>query len=87
MVEVFKTNVIEPFHAEILLRFIHTSFNDHKASFDLEDSDRILRVESSTTVDVIKLIKVLQDLGFEIEVLPDELPSHITGNIHLRKTA
>ncbi len=87
MVEVFKTNVTEPFHAEILLRLIHTSFNDNSASFDLEDSDKILRVESSNTIDVNKLIKMLHDLGFEIEVLPDELPSHLNGNIHLRKTA
>ncbi|MBL7922234.1 MAG: hypothetical protein JNJ40_18105 [Bacteroidia bacterium] len=72
MVEVFKTNVQEPFHADILLKLIHKSFNEVNASFDLEDRDKILRVESLSVIENDRLINLIQSLGFVIEVLPDE---------------
>lgn len=74
MVEVFKTNVNEPFHADILVRFVHNSFNDHRANFDLEDRDKILRVESLNTIKTNNLIDLIRGLGFEIEILSDDLP-------------
>lgn len=87
MVEVFKTNVSEPFHAEILIRLIHKSFNEYNASFDLEDCDNILRVESLNTIESNVLINLIQGFGFEIEILTDDIPSEFVSNIGLRKTA
>jgi len=87
MVEVFKTNVNEPFHAEILLRLIHISFNEYSASFDLEDRDKVLRVESKIIVKTEDLVNMLLNLGFEIEILSNDVPSDYTSNIDLRKTA
>lgn len=87
MVEVFKTNVQEPFHAEILLKLIHKSFNKVNASFDLEDCDKILRVESLNITENNRLINLIQSLGFVIEVLPDEISSEFISDIRLRKTA
>lgn len=48
MVEVFKTNVEESVHACMLVDQIHKTFKNYKANFDLEDCDKILRVECTT---------------------------------------
>lgn len=76
MVEVFKTNVREQYQAKLLIAQIHKIFEDYTANFDLDDCDKILRVESSKGfVDAFQLIALLKDLGFEAEVLPDDVPA------------
>ncbi|MEO5570624.1 MAG: hypothetical protein ABIT08_00745, partial [Bacteroidia bacterium] len=45
MVEVFKTNVEKPKEAKILISKLAGHFPKHKINFDLEDCDKILRVE------------------------------------------
>ncbi|RYU80096.1 hypothetical protein [Hymenobacter persicinus] len=73
MVEVFKTNVRARRHARQLLAQIHHDFQDYRASFDLEDCDRILRVESpGAFIPPAGLIQLLREAGFHAEVLPDE---------------
>ena len=75
MVEVFKTNVHNRSQAEWLLVQIHKAFPYYRANFDLEDCDRILRVESPTGfVRVSVLLRQLRQLGVHAEVLPDEDP-------------
>jgi hypothetical protein len=72
MVEVFKTNVKERMHANMLIGQIHRAFTGYKANFDLDDCDRILRVKSTMgPVDSFRLIHLLQELGFKAEILPD----------------
>lgn len=74
MVEVFKTNVTAPRHARRLLHQIHATFQEYRANFDLEDCDKILRVESrGRFIQPARLIQLLQAAGFQAEVLPDEL--------------
>jgi hypothetical protein len=73
MIEVFKTNVGDRNDAIMLVNLIHGIFGDYKASFDLEDCDRILRVKStSTQVKSSLLINLFERLGFHAEILPDE---------------
>lgn len=72
MVEVFKTNVCNPEHAKMLLEQIHQTFTEYKANFDLDDSDRILRVSTlQGTIAEAELILLLKDYGFQAEILPD----------------
>lgn len=74
-VEVFKTNVSDPEHAIMLVYRIESAFANYTANFDLEDCDKILRVETSDSrVDVSMLVAILKDLGFDAEVLPDDMP-------------
>jgi len=74
MIEVFKTNVDDRVQANLLVDQIHQTYSDYKANFDLEDCDKILRVASSTNfVCADCLINLLQEFGFQAEVLPDEL--------------
>jgi hypothetical protein len=75
MVEVFKTNVTELFHAEIMVKLIHKSFKGSDASFDLEDCDKILRVESFDDVNCHELMNLVKYFGFKIEILSDEINS------------
>ena len=58
MVEVFKTNITEIEHAEILTFKIQQQFPTLKINFDLEDCDNILRVEGSfiPTNEIINLL-------------------------------
>lgn len=72
MVEVFKTNVNSRKHAAMFLAQMHKTHADYKANFDLEDCDRILRVECcSGTVNPTLVISLLKRYGFAGEVLAD----------------
>ena len=72
MVEVFKTNVKERHHANMLIDHIHRIFNDYKANFDLDDCDNILRVKNTSgIIQSSCLVDLLKRLGFDAEPLPD----------------
>ncbi len=71
-IEVFKTNVQDPVQASVLLEHIHNCFDGYVASFDLEDCDRILRVQSHKgKVDAETLVLFLKEFLCTAEVLPD----------------
>lgn len=70
MVEVFKTNVDNETHARMLVHQIERALGYH-ATFDLNDCDKILRVQcSEECVRVASLIKLMKDFGFNAEILP-----------------
>ncbi len=72
MVEVFKTNICDRIHARLLVDQIHAQFSHYKANFDLEDCDRILRVQSvAGKVQADALMQLVREFGFHAEVLPD----------------
>jgi len=74
MVEVFKTTVNSRTNALLLLEQIHSTYSSYRANFDLEDCDRILRVECiAGKVDELWLIRLLQKAGFDAAVLEDEI--------------
>jgi hypothetical protein len=75
MVEVFKTNVTDTSNAKKVKQHLKIFFPDYEASFDLEDCDRILRIQSSNgIVQSDKIIRLLNDFGFVAQVLPDNYP-------------
>jgi hypothetical protein len=70
MVEVFKTNVTSNHQAEQLVSLLEDYFAGYKVNFDLEDCDRILRVEvSRDSVEPQPLISLLSEHGVHAEVL------------------
>ena len=74
MVEVFKTNVQHEQHAKIILNEIEALFVNYRATFDLDDCDKILRVESkSGFIQSSKLIHLLSECGYVAKVLEDEV--------------
>ena len=68
MVEVFKTNVQHRRLAEQLVSILRGRFAFCKVNFDLEDCDKILRVEGKQ-ICVETIIEILSTHGFECEVL------------------
>ena len=68
MVEVFKTNVLHRELAEQLASTLRGQFAFSKISFDLEDCDKVLRVESKQ-ICVETIIEILSTHGLECEVL------------------
>ena len=83
MVEVFKTGVTDPNLANLLRDRIHKSFPRYQANFDLEDCDRILRVEHNRgPVRADAVIAFLRDLGIHASVLTDEMPMEMQSTVH-----
>ena len=68
MVEVFKTNVADKQQAEKFLRILSRSFPNHKINFDLDDCDRILRVEGEDGI-TADIGKVMKEHGIRCETL------------------
>lgn len=73
MVEVFKTNITKSKTAQGLITRLIEVLPTCKMTFDLEDSDRIFRVESrSNTIDIDFIHNFFQQNGFLCEVLNDD---------------
>ena len=68
MVEVFKTNVQQRELAEQLVSILRGQFAFSRVGFDLEDCDKILRVEGKQ-ICVETVIEILSSHGLECEVL------------------
>lgn len=71
MVEVFKTSVSEKKEAEEVLKQLYTEFPGSSINFDLEDCDRILRIESAFQVSAEKVSILLQKMNHSCEPLAD----------------
>ena len=70
MVQVFKTNVQEVDGANAIVQKLSEQFPSSKINFDLEDCDKILRIEGSH-IDNKTIIDVLIIKGFRCEILND----------------
>jgi len=78
MIEVFKTSVTDPSLAALLRMHLEAGFPGYKVSFDLEDCDRVLRIEHrSGVVNAHAVIDMLQDWGVLAAILEDETPFEI----------
>ena len=70
MVEVFKTNVGSKRAAKIILEEIGMHQPEYKCNFDLEDCDKILRIENAGgKVDAGLIMKILQTRNHNCEIL------------------
>jgi len=75
MVEVFKTDVSDFSSALRILEALHERFMLYVPNFDLEDCDHVLRVKCLVgEVDATQVILLLNEFGFNAEVLSDEIP-------------
>jgi len=70
MVEVFKTNVEDPEHAKRLVHLLSEHFPGSRINFDLQDCDRILRVEGQN-FRIEKIIDLVGEGGFHCQCLED----------------
>jgi hypothetical protein len=68
MVEVFKTNVRLKKESMLLLKILLEIFPKYKIDFDLDDCDKVLRIEG-IVVQSGKVINALKEQGFSCSVL------------------
>jgi hypothetical protein len=64
MVEIFKTDIQSKQVALEILTSLQSAFPDYKMNFDLEDCDKILRIES-TAIDIEAVQVVLDEMRVE----------------------
>jgi hypothetical protein len=70
-IEIFRTNVSTAECARQIICSICEKFPGHRANFDLDDCDKILRVvNENENVQALNIIKLLRQLGMQAEVLP-----------------
>ncbi len=70
MIYVFKTSINSKKSIKKLTPHLNKLLAVANWNFDLEDCDKILRIDSQKNI-VKKTIKILNDYGFECEELPD----------------
>ena len=68
MIEIFKTNVEEISQAEKILNLLLEEFPGSKINFDLEDCDKILRIEGEK-FETEKIIMLIEKNGLKCSVL------------------
>jgi hypothetical protein len=68
MIEVFKTNIDDRELAEELRAELQALFPGTRINFDLQDCDRILRIESAECI-AAEIEKVVLNKGFWCKVL------------------
>ena len=64
MVEIFRTNVENKNDAEMAINYLKTNLPHTIINFDLEDCDRILRVENIIINEVYEFQLLVKTLGF-----------------------
>lgn len=70
MVEIFKTNIENRKQVRRILSSFSATFPDLRVNVDLEDCDKILRVEGESIV-ADKVIDFMSVTGHQCEMLPD----------------
>jgi hypothetical protein len=70
MVEVFVTNVKRVAAAKEIVALLLENFPDSKINFDLEDCDRVLRVEGDN-FQPGKIMMLVNENGFQCQVMED----------------
>ena len=68
MVEVFKTNVCKIRESKMLIRQLCDYMSLCKINFDMDDCDRVLRVEGEN-ISPEKIIDFLQSNGYRCQLL------------------
>ncbi|QOG02376.1 hypothetical protein [Flavobacterium sp. MDT1-60] len=63
VVEIFKTNVEKESDTNYIIAFIRRQFPTYKVNFDLEDCDKILRIEG-VNLQLNPIIEYVNRLGF-----------------------
>jgi hypothetical protein len=69
MIEVFKTNVLFQKDALEIVDTLEKIMTHAKINFDLEDCDKILRIEGTKTVKNKDIMNFLKGLGYNCEIL------------------
>ena len=71
-VEIFKTNVCEASKASLVISLLDECYPHYTSNFDMDDNDKILRVESiEKQIDNREIEALLNSIGIYCEVFKD----------------
>ena len=68
MIEVFTTDVQQAFHAKALVSWLLKHFPGSKINFDLDNCDKILRIEGINFIPE-NIVMLVKEKGFNCKVL------------------
>ncbi|WP_300598465.1 hypothetical protein [Niabella sp.] len=68
-IEIFKTNVFDKATARVLVKNLKRIYPRSKINFDLEDCDKILRIESRQPIDIRQVHFSLKIKGYRADIL------------------
>lgn len=68
MIEIFKTNVQASEQAEELVNLLQQTFPGNKINFDLDDCDKVLRIEGKNVISR-NVMNILKERGFMCNLL------------------
>ncbi|MEQ8523908.1 hypothetical protein [Gracilimonas sp.] len=69
-IKVYKTDVVNRELAIEVLRKIREELPESDSSFDLDDCDKVLRIESHKDVKEVLIKEIIENCGHQMEVLP-----------------
>ncbi|QHT69960.1 hypothetical protein GXP67_26590 [Rhodocytophaga rosea] len=70
VVEVFKTNVNQEWQVQFIIAALEKLLPEARITFDLDDCDKILRIEGQVTlINIHQIIQVISAFGYHAEVL------------------
>lgn len=76
MVEVFKTDLKSHAAAAEMIGAVHAEFPHCKVTVDLDDCDRIFRIQCDREIACVeRVLTILTEGGCNAQLLPDELPA------------
>jgi hypothetical protein len=71
-VEIFKTDVQEAARAKRVIAMLGRKHPDYLVNFDIEDVDKILRIESAATqINCVEIESLVADLGVFCKIFSD----------------
>ena len=69
MIEIFKTNIQNKTQAKNIIHLLQSEFLEAKINVDLNDCDKILRMEGINQAHIANIVNDLNRLGFKCEIL------------------
>lgn len=69
IVEIFKTNVNDQPLANKIVSELKQFYPDCQINFDLEDSDKVLRIEGYSSIDILGILNYGKISNIQIEVI------------------
>jgi hypothetical protein len=86
MVEILKTNISQASEAKMIQELVYLHFPAVRISLDLEDCDKVLRIQTEDAgICISKIIRLLRVMGYKADILTDELPSIVQMMLHETK--
>ena len=72
IVQIFKTDVQDQLVARHIILFLRRNFSHSRINFDLDDCDKILRIESQQgSIDEAEIRSLVTGCGYQCEPLND----------------